>query len=236
MKIISILGSKGGCGKTTLSHMLCYGLGLLGHRAAFVMTDIGREPPAQGKRPYVHADARNAEARQKIISALKAREGWIGVIDGGANRQSVDTEVCRLSDLVLLPFRDSQEDLRVVCRDLEQMPSALALPSQWPTNPWQYKASVRLLESMPEHLRHRVLAPVFAISASKLLLQDQPAERLPSSLNNACRSVARYFIGILEHGPDAVPAEQTALAATRRIERIVKAREQKNTPAGMHAA
>lgn len=236
MKVISILGSKGGCGKTTLSHMLCYGLGLLGHRAAFVMTDIGREPPPQGKLPYVHADARNADAREKIISALKSREGWIGVVDGGANRPTVDLDVCRLSDLVLLPFRDSQEDLRVVCRDLERLPSALALPSQWPTNPWQYKASIRLLESFPEHLRHRVLAPVFAISASKLLLQDEPAERLPTSLNNACRAVARYFLAILEHGPEAVPAEQTALAAARRIERIVAAREEKNSRVGLHMA
>ena len=43
-KIICVLGNKGGTGKTTLSHMLCQGLGLLGHRAACILTDVSREP------------------------------------------------------------------------------------------------------------------------------------------------------------------------------------------------
>lgn len=223
--VISMLGSKGGCGKTTLSHMLCYGLGLLGHRAAFVMTDAGRTPPAQGSLPYVFADARSASARDKIIMTLRTRENWFGVIDGGANQLNTDDEIYRNSDLVLLPFRDSHEDMRVVCRDMERLPAALALPSQWPTNPWQYQASVRLLESFPEAFRSRVLAPVFSISSSKLLLQEGATERFPTPLNNACRAIARYMQGILEHGHAAVPPEHTALGATKRIQRVISARE-----------
>lgn len=225
-EIISIIGSKGGSGKTTLSHMLCYGLGLLDKRAACVMTDSGRTPPPHGTLPYVFADGRSEAARSKIISALQAREDWFGIIDGGANRIEVDSMLYAASDLVLLPFRDSQEDLRVVCSDLERLPRAYALPSQWPTNPWQYKASQRLLESMPQAFQQRILAPVFSISASKLLLQTDPAGTLPTPLNNACRAIARYMLGILENGSASISTAQTAMGASQRLQRLVAAREE----------
>ncbi|MDP5238289.1 ParA family protein [Uliginosibacterium sp. 31-16] len=224
-EIICLIGTKGGSGKTTLSHMLCYGLGLLGRNAACVMTDICRQPPPHGALPYVFADGRTEQARAKIISALRARNDWIGVIDGGANRMETDSALYAESDLVLLPFRDSQEDLRVVCSDLARLPRAYALPSQWPTNPWQYKASLRLLESIPEEFRGRILAPVFSISSSKLLLQTQPAGEFPTPLNNTCRAVARYLLGVLENGASALPAAQTAIGASVRIQRVLATRE-----------
>lgn len=232
-EIISIIGSKGGSGKTTLSHMLCYGFSLIGQRAAYVMTDVGRQPPQQGVLPYVFADGRSDATREQIISALRSRKGWLGVIDGGANRIETDSALYEESDLVLLPFRDSHEDLRVVCADLERLPRAYALPSQWPTNPWQYKASLRIIEAIPKEFQGRVLAPVFSISSSKLLLQSEPAENLPTPLNNACRSIARYLQNILEHGTGSIAAEQTATGATLRIQRILRERESR---AQHHAA
>jgi hypothetical protein len=48
----------------------------------------------------------------------------------------MDVELAGLADLVLLPFRDSHEDLRTVAADLARFPQARALPSQWPTNFW----------------------------------------------------------------------------------------------------
>jgi chromosome partitioning protein len=223
--LISIIGAKGGTGKTTLSHMLCYGLGLLGERAVCVMTDIGREPPPAGSLPYVFADGRSAAAREKIVATLRSRPDWYGVIDGGANSLETDVAICQASDLVLLPFRDSQEDLRVACRDLERLPNALALPSQWPTNPWQFQAAQRLLESVPTALQHRILAPAFAISASKLLLQTPQPESFPTPVNNACRAIARYTLHVLEQGIHQLQPADTALGATARMQRIIDERE-----------
>ena len=51
-EIICVIGNKGGTGKTTLSHMLCQGLGLLGQRAACVLTDTSREPLIPAGRRY----------------------------------------------------------------------------------------------------------------------------------------------------------------------------------------
>ena len=50
-EIICVIGNKGGTGKTTLSHMLCQGLGLLGQRSVCVLTDTHREPLDPDGRP-----------------------------------------------------------------------------------------------------------------------------------------------------------------------------------------
>ncbi len=142
-RIICVIGNKGGTGKTTLSHMLCQGFGLLGQRSACVLTDSAREPLSPDGRRYVTADARTPEALHKVVGKLRTMQGWIGVLDGGGNRADVDRTLDSLCDIVLLPFRDSHEDLRTVLRDLETFPHAYALPSQWPTNAWQRDAADR---------------------------------------------------------------------------------------------
>lgn len=197
-EIICIIGTKGGSGKTSLSHMLCHGLCLLDRKAACVTTDIGRETLNPKNRNYVLADARTPQAREKVVATLRGLKGWIGVIDGGANRTPTDMLVYEVSNLVLLPFRDSAEDLRVVVRDLERFPRAYALPSQWPNNPWQLEAAQRLLETLPFELRSRVVDPTYSISASKLLLQTTPPALLPTPLNNACRALANQTLHLLD--------------------------------------
>ncbi|MDD2668856.1 MULTISPECIES: hypothetical protein [Zoogloea] len=199
-RIICIIGNKGGTGKTTLSHMLCQGLGLLGQRSACVLTDTSREPLSPDGRRYITADARTPAALQKVVGKLRTMEGWIGVIDGGGNRADVDRSLNELADIVLLPFRDSHEDLRTVLRDLETFPHAYALPSQWPTNAWQRDAADRNVAQILGAHKHRILHPVPSLSASKLLLQKTAPDGLPSNLGNACRSFARQVMDVLEIG------------------------------------
>lgn len=196
-EIICIIGTKGGSGKTTLSHLLCYGLHLQDRRGACVMTDEYRTPLRPEGRHYVMADARTPEARRKVIAKLRDLREWIGVLDGGANRTSIDLSLYEVADVVLLPFRDSAEDLRVVMHDMERYPRAWALPSQWPTNRWQQEAATRLLDTMPAPLRSRVLEPVYAVSSSKLLLQATPPESMPIPLNNAARAFSRQVLDLL---------------------------------------
>lgn len=198
-EIICVIGNKGGTGKTTLSHMLCHGLALLERRAACVMTDELREPLRPEGRRYVVADARSAKAREQMMEKLRNLPGWIGVLDGGANRTDTDIALYELSNLVLLPFRDSAEDLRTVIQDLERFPRAHALPSQWPHNRWQLEAADRLIATMPAELRSRVLPPVMAVSASKLLLQAQAPDQLPTAVNNSARALARMILEMTEN-------------------------------------
>lgn len=197
-EIICVIGNKGGTGKTSLTHMLCQGLGLLGHRSACVLTDTCREPLKPEGRRYITADARTRDSLTKVVDKLRTLDNWVGVIDGGGNRTEMDRKLYGLSDIVLLPFRESHEDIRTVLRDLEMFPRAYAVPSQWPTNAWQREAADRSVRELMRPYRHRILNPVNALSATKLLLHKRVPEQLPTPLANACRALARQVMEVLE--------------------------------------
>jgi len=196
--IICVIGNKGGTGKTTLSHMLCQGMGLLGQRSVCVLTDTHREPLSPGGRRYLVADARSREALAKVVDKIRSLNAWMGVIDGGGNRTEMDRKLYGLADLVLLPFRDSHEDIRTVIRDLEMFPRAYGIPSQWPTNAWQREAAEKTIADMLAPFRDRILAPVLSLAASKLLLQAQLPTPIPTPLANACRSAAHQVLDLLQ--------------------------------------
>lgn len=212
--IICVIGNKGGTGKTTLSHMLCQGLGLLGQRSVCVLTDTYREPLAPTSRRYVVADARSRESLAKVVDKIRSLKAWMGVIDGGGNRTETDRQLYGLADLVLLPFRDSQEDIRTVIRDLEMFPRAYAIPSQWPTNAWAREAAERTVAEMLAPYRDRILDPIFSLAASKLLLQKHIPPTLPTPLANACRSSAHQVLDLLQIPLDATGFEPPRRATT----------------------
>ena len=105
--IICVIGNKGGTGKTTLSHMLAHGMTLLGHRSVCVLTDACREPLDPTGRSYLVADARSRDGLARVTDKIRSLRAWMGVIDGGGNRSEIDRRLYGLSDLVLLPFRES---------------------------------------------------------------------------------------------------------------------------------
>lgn len=214
--IVCVIGNKGGTGKTTLSHMLCQGMGLLGQRSVCVLTDTYREPLEPAGRRYLVADARSREALGKVVDKIRSLKAWMGVIDGGGNRTEMDRKLYGIADLVLLPFRDSHEDVRTVVRDLEMFPHAYAIPSQWPTNVWQREAADKTVADLLAPYRDRILDPVSTLSASKLLLQKSLPDGLPSPLGNACRGVAHQVLDLLQISvsEDHVSAE-TARAPAR---------------------
>jgi chromosome partitioning protein len=197
-QLISVIGNKGGTGKTSITHMLCHGLGLLGKQSIAILTDVGREPLARPDRHYIPLDGRDPEKLERIIEKLRAMPDWFGVIDGGGNRPEMDCQLYELADLTLLPFRDSHEDMRTVLRDLDAFPDAYGVPSQWPTNPWQQLAAERTLDELMQSYRPRFLDPVYSVSASKLLLESAVPGNLPSALNNVSRRLARQVLERLE--------------------------------------
>lgn len=197
-EIICVIGNKGGTGKTTLSHMLCQGLGLLGQRSVCVLTDTYREPLDPTDRRYLIADARSREALGKVTDKIRSLQAWLGVVDGGGNRTEMDRRLYGIADLVLLPFRDSHEDIRTVIRDLEMLPRAYAIPTQWPTNAWQREAAEKAVAELLAPYRDRILDPVFSLSASKQLLQKNIPASLPTPLANACRAVAHQVVDLLQ--------------------------------------
>ena len=202
--IICVIGNKGGTGKTTLSHMLCQGMGLLGQRSVCVLTDTDREPLEPQGRRYLVADARKGNALAQVNDKIRALPAWMGVIDGGGNRTEMDRRLYGLADLVLLPFRDSHEDIRTVIRDLELFPRAYAIPSQWPTLPWLREAADRMVAEHLDGYLDRILPPIPALAVSKTLLEKNTPAALPAPLTNACRDFARQVLELLQ-----IPFEET---------------------------
>lgn len=107
--------------------MISHGMALLGKRVVCVLTDLERERLSKDNRLYLPFDARDAGNLAKVVATLNGVGDWFGVIDGGGNRSDTDSHLANLADLVLLPFRDSHEDMRTVQRDLEWMPRAWGL-------------------------------------------------------------------------------------------------------------
>jgi chromosome partitioning protein len=193
-KLISVIGNKGGSGKTSITHMLCHGFGLLGMRSIAILTDPLREPLFKADRGYTPLDGRTPDQLEKILDKLASMPEWIGVIDGGANRPEADKQLYETAKLTLIPFRDSHEDIRTVRIDLENYPAAYGIPSQWPTNPWQQMAAEHTLDELMQDYRSRLLDPVYTVSSSKLLLEAQIPHELPTVLNNVCRGLAKQAL------------------------------------------
>jgi len=197
-KVISIIGNKGGTGKTTLSHMLGHGMGLFNHRAVAILTDTYRDKLSKFSRTYLPYDARSPHDLERAAAKLAVAEGWVGIIDGGGNRPEMDDKLADMADVVLLPFRESHEDIRTLIRDLERFPNAYALPSQWPTNRWSEASAQRTINGLLGRYQQRILAPVYALSCTKVLLQDELPRGLPMQLHNACREIAFQVMELLD--------------------------------------
>lgn len=208
---IYIGGQKGGATKTTTSHLICLGAILHKQPAAYVLTDPNRQLKEEG-RPYSVLDGRDPRELAKIIGTIDAhRNGW-WVVDGGGNRPAFDAEMAQAVDLVVLPFRDSEEDLEAVTRDMHAYPNALAWPCAWPTNDKAQQVVKHLIEALAMAFPQRVIkSPLYFVNSAK--------ELLGSSLENPStptRNAARRAFGIVSDTFDlhVSKAENEPLRAT----------------------
>ena len=82
-RIICVIGNKGGTGKTSITHMLCHGLGLLGKRSIAVLTDAARTWLAE--KGYDRSNGARPMARliQSKIKEPLASELLFGSLQGG---------------------------------------------------------------------------------------------------------------------------------------------------------
>jgi chromosome partitioning protein len=185
-------GQKGGSTKTTTSHLVCLGAILHKQPAAYVLTDPNRQLKEEG-RPYSVLDGRQPGDLAKILGAIDThRNGW-WIVDGGGNRPAFDAEMARVVDLVILPFRDSEEDLEAVTRDLHAYPNALAWPCAWPTNDKARQTAKHFIEALSLAFPQRVItSPLYFVNSVK--------ELLGASLDNPStptRSAARRAFDIM---------------------------------------
>lgn len=189
-------GRKGGATKTTTSHLFCLGAILHKQPAAYVLTDPDRQLKEEG-RPYSVLDGRNPGELAKILGTIDAhRNGW-WVIDGGGNRPAFDAEMAKIADLVVLPFRDSEEDLEAVTRDMHAYPNAFAWPCAWPTNDKAQQVVKHLIEALVIAFPQRVItSPLYFVNSAKELLGaslDNPSTPTRNAARRAFDIVSDTF-------------------------------------------
>jgi chromosome partitioning protein len=204
-------GRKGGATKTTTSHLFCLGAILRKHPAAYVLTDPDRQLKEEG-RPYSVLDGRQPRDLAKILGAIDAhRNGW-WIVDGGGNRPAFDAEMAQAVDLVILPFRDSEEDLEAVTRDLHAYQNALAWPCAWPTNEKARHAAKHFIEALSLAFPQRVItSPLYFVNSAKELLGaslDNPSTPTRSAARRAFDIVSDTFEAHMQGREE--PARATA--------------------------
>lgn len=195
MKTVAILGSKGGTGKSSLSHCLAYGAHLMGLDSVLVHTD--QRPPVKGERPYRYLDASGNYAQVSgLIRDHQARDGLM-VIDGAGNRQHVDLWVARSADLVLVPVTNNAEDVRCAMYDLTRLanPKAHIVINRWPANRMVRLVMQRYVDKLPESL---LLGKMPEVGALRHFLDDADLHTPPTKVGNAARHLYRLVQGKME--------------------------------------
>lgn len=190
--LIFIGGQKGGTTKTTTAHLMCLGAILRGQPAAYVLTDPNRSLKPEG-RPYGVMDGRDGGDLARIITASSnTKNGWL-IVDGGGNRPDLDRAIAEQAQLTILPFRDSEEDLETISRDLSAMPNAVALPSAWPTNKRAQDAAQKFIDALEQVFPGRIIrTPIYFVHSTLELL----GKRLDSP-STPVRNAARRAYSIL---------------------------------------
>jgi chromosome partitioning protein len=160
-KVIALVGSKGGSGKTTAAHMLAHGAGSLARPINVVLlTTDPEEQPLQDRRRYLVRDARTKDLLIAELRRLMPVERLLIILDGAAARPDLDMVVQEVADLALLPFRPAAHDAERAAANMTRLPKAVALPTAWPAHPAIRKRAQKWLALLPPD---RTMAPWPAI-------------------------------------------------------------------------
>lgn len=111
----------------------------------------------------------------------------VAVIDGGGGRPDVDAVLSQVADLTILPFMQSQSDLRVVRADMDRLGDAVGLPNRWPTSKWAREVADKELADELGGYMPRLMSPIPEINGYVTLMKDTgPAARI----SGPCKQLA----------------------------------------------
>lgn len=153
-KVVALVGSKGGSGKSSTAHLLAHGAGSLARPiAAVVLTTDPEERLREEPRRYLVRDARSPALLLGELRRWLPIERLLVVIDGAAARADLDRVVEDVADLALLPFRPAAQDAERAADNLARLGKAVALPTAWPRHPGTARRAAQWLAMVPEARR-----------------------------------------------------------------------------------
>jgi chromosome partitioning protein len=198
MKVVAFFGTKGGTGKSTLSHLLAYGASLHGLAALVVHTDA-RAPEVHQGRPYHYFDGRDPARLYALLERAKSTDAGLCVIDGAGNRPGLSATLAKAADLVLIPCGIGGQDAPLALADLAQLPAAWLIINRWPTlpkHPRRPKAEAYIAQLPAERILCRLGE---SVAADRFTEPDLKPWTTPSArVNSAARAIYRRIADQLD--------------------------------------
>lgn len=209
-KVIAVVGSKGGTGKSSLAHMLGHGAGSLPRMVpAVVLTTDPDEALREDRRRYAVADARTPAKLLAELERLLRVDRLLVILDGAAARADLDRVVSEVADLAVLPFTPSRQDAERAAADLDRLPGAIALPNRWPIRRDMRAKVRRYLDLVPEARR---LAPFVALPRIADLFDPEGYAAATYDLASPARGLLLEVLAAGRIDPDDLAAEAPAVA------------------------
>lgn len=191
MKGVAIIGSKGGTGKTSISHALALGAAWHNIDAIMCHTD-DREPLNIKERPYLYYDARDPKKLSAIIEIARKKEG-IFIVDGGGNRPTFDKWLASIMDLIIITITPDQEGIKQAINDYNSMKKSGAkniyyLVNKYPANKFERVFIEKYFNDIPEN---DILCKVPELKSIRLLREDDIGgfKTPPTKINNLSRLI-----------------------------------------------
>jgi hypothetical protein len=210
-KIVAFAGSKGGTGKSTLSHLAAHGAGSLTRPIpTVVVTTDPEDELVKGERRYVVVDGRSPELLANQLERLLVVEMLLVVIDGVANRAYIDQILGELADLVVIPYGPSAQDGDRAAANLTAMPQAVGMPNRWPTHPGVAKRARRWLEAVPPSRR---LPPLKSIPRLDALLSQDTYGAIAYEIASPARGLILEILARAKIDPYSLAPEDAELLA-----------------------
>lgn len=202
MRTVAVMSRKGGCGKTTVAHLLCVGAVWHKRAAALLHTD-DRLPIGNVKRPYGYYDCRDRDVLGSTVDRLtkdSAKPGLV-VIDSGGNRPKHDRLIASNVDLVIIPLMLTGEDIAVAVAHAAELQDT-GTDIRFLLNRLPAKSR---LSSYDQDLLDRidpakVLGHLGEVRASRILLDVDPVSGMPTPptpVNNAARALLRDLLTVV---------------------------------------
>jgi chromosome partitioning protein len=207
-KVVAVVGTKGGSGKSSIAHLLGHGAGSLPRMVpAVVLTTDRGERVRTDPRRYVTEDARTPDALIAHVERLLPVERLLIVVDGAAAREDIDAVVADVADVAVLPFGPAEQDVERALDDMARMPKAVALPNRWPRHPGTAKRARHWLEMVPEGRR---MPPFPMIPKLDGLLSEKGNKDAAYEIASPARNLLLEVLALGRIDPDDIAATTQA--------------------------
>lgn len=194
MQGIAIVSTKGGVGKTTLSHLLALGAAWR-EKPAYLMHTDDREPIKVNGRPYAYYDARDPQTLSTLIGAIVNDDGFC-IIDSGGNRSDFDKWISSSVDLVLIPVTPDPEAVEMAIEHMARLEGYGAKNVYYLLNTVSSNHHEKARDNSEYFSKldaNKIIGEVGRVAAVKRLRESDKQQFLtpPTNVNNLSRKVFR---------------------------------------------